>query len=158
MAQAELLLRCQRLREARLQGEATCRAAERASAARQAQDAQAAAGAHATESAAALRRDYDRLVGRGFSVPALDALRAREAAMRNRQAVLAEAVSTAREAAAQAAVREAAARQSLLEAARHAARRERLLNVVRSQRAKTVAARDEVRNEDGHAALRTWRR
>lgn len=156
-AKAALLLRCQQVREARLRSEAARCAAERLFATQQVETAQAAAGAHAAEEGVALRREYDRIVGSGFSLPALDALRSREGAMRDRQAILADAVSAAQEEAEQATARDAAARQSLLEAARHVARRERLLDSARSRLARTTATRDEVRSEDGHAALRTWR-
>lgn len=154
--QATLLLRCQQVREARLRGEAARCAAERSFATQHLHTVQAAAGAHAAEEGIALRREYDRLVGCGFSLPALDALRAREGAMRDRQAALAEAVSAAQERAEQATARDAAARRLLVEAARHVARRGRLLDAARNRLARTVAVRDEARSEDGHAVLRTW--
>ena len=157
LAQAALLLRCQRLREVRLAGEAArCAAASRA-ATQRAQTAEAEAGAHAAEAGAALRREYGRLVGGAFSLPALDALRAREAAARGRQAALAGAALEAQDQAGRAAAQEAGVRASLAEAGRRTARRGRLLDDARRQQARAAAARDEGRGEDGHAALRAWR-
>lgn len=156
--QAALLLRCQQVREARLQSEAARCTARHAASSDRARAAQAAAAGHAAEAAEALRRGYDGLIGRGSSLSAIDAIRAREAAAQGRQAQMANAATTAQDGAMRAAALQAEARQHLAEAARNVARCERLLDAASRGWARSRAARDETRSEDGYAALHAWRR
>lgn len=156
--QAEQLLRCQKVREARLVSELASKKVDHASARRQEQEHRVAADKHASNMDAELQAAYGRMVGARFSLGALDTLRSRELAERSTHARLVRAAEEAQSTALEAQARETAARDLLAGAGRAVARRERLLDVVRRGCTRALATRDEARRDDGHAALDAWRR
>lgn len=155
--QTALLLRCERVRGARLQAEAARCEADHADATRRSKEAHGAAERHAVTADAMLRREYDGLVGRGSDVGALRALRARELAAGNEQARLVEASTAGREMLERTAVLAAEARQVCAEVTRRVTRRERLFEAAARDWARTRAAGEELRDEDRQISLFAWR-
>ena len=140
-----------------MQGEAAQCAVEHTRARQDAAAAGATARDHAVGMEAALRQDYAQLIGGRHGLAGIDAVRVREASLNARCAQLASVARTAAEAMEHAAAMEAVARERLAEAACNVARREHLHGAVSRAWAQLRQAQDELRQEDGHAALHAWR-